>query len=131
MSTTGLGTQVEAEKGVGRVGVGSYKSAIVWRENAGHVQDGIERTFVLRILLVDGERIHGQVFVDDRESIDVRILGDLARLIGTYVWQCCGVSAHMSPQIPARCTAAAASIAGFFQVPAITSGAGMYKRKMA
>ncbi len=74
-----LGTQVEADHGVGRIGIGRLHRHVRRGINAGRVMDDIPIAFVLGVRLIDVVGVLYAIAVDQREAVDVGLLGELAR----------------------------------------------------
>ncbi|MNS79920.1 hypothetical protein D3C72_1135840 [compost metagenome] len=77
----GFRPQIQHGKRVRRVGVRRHESRVFRREHARNVVDRVERPLVLRVVLVDAERIHGLVAGDHGRAIQIRFAGDAARLL--------------------------------------------------
>ena len=71
-----LGAQIDLQHRIGRIAVRRDDRGVLGREDAGLVDDRIERPLVLRGLLVDVELVQCLVAGDHRETVDVGLLGD-------------------------------------------------------
>ena len=72
----GLRAEVETQEGVWSVGIGSDESGIGGREDACKAERSVEWSFVLGIVLVDREGIHGEVTLHHGVAVDVRVFSD-------------------------------------------------------
>jgi hypothetical protein len=68
--------EVEADHGVGRVGVGGLEGGVFGGEDAADAAEVVEGVFVFRALFVDGVGVEDAVAVDEGEAVGGGVFGD-------------------------------------------------------